>query len=89
MGIYLSDLLPHTLPHISSECVVFQSSEVFPTRHVCVVRGCYISAETSLAEEAELHLIIIHASPQRRCLPPFRWMLYPTLSACADMLFST
>lgn len=51
MGIYL---LPHTLPHISSECVVFQSSEVFPTRHVCVVRGCYISAETSLAGEAEL-----------------------------------
>lgn len=40
----LSALLPHTLPHISSECVVFQSSEVFSF--------CYICGDASLSRAA-------------------------------------
>lgn len=45
----------HTL--ISSECVVFRSSGVFPLSvfaSLCVVRGCYIFGDTSPAEDAEL-----------------------------------
>lgn len=36
---------------------------------LCVVRGCYIFGDTSLVEEAELHVLIMQASRQQRTLP--------------------
>lgn len=46
----LFGLLPHTLPLISSECVAFECSGVFPHgmfASLCLVRGCYMFGDTS------------------------------------------
>lgn len=59
----LFGLLLHTLPLISSECVVFECSGVFPHgmfASLCLVRGCYMFGDTSLAEEAEPHVRMMH-----------------------------